>query len=118
MDRVRKAAALAQLDTFIESLPQGYETQVGERGARMSGGQLQRLAIARAIYKDTPLLVLDEATSGLDTATEAAILSALDRLQERGRTIVIISHRATTTARCNRALRLKAGRLTELVQSA
>ncbi|MGN6156394.1 MAG: ABC transporter ATP-binding protein [Sphingomicrobium sp.] len=118
MDRVRHAASLAQLDSFIESLPQGYESRVGERGARMSGGQLQRLAIARAIYKDTPLLVLDEATSGLDTETEAAVLSALDRLHEQGRTIVIISHRATTTARCDSALRLKSGRLAELVKSA
>lgn len=115
MQRVHQAAALAQLDRFIESLPQGYDTRVGERGARMSGGQLQRLAIARAIYKDAPLLVLDEATSALDSETEAAILTALDRLQEQGRTIVIISHRATTTVRCSSLLKLKNGRLLDVV---
>jgi ABC-type multidrug transport system fused ATPase/permease subunit len=115
LERVRKAAALAQIDEFIESLPNGYDTRVGERGARLSGGQRQRLAIARAIYKDTPLLVLDEATSALDDETEAAIVKVLDRLQEQGRTIVIIAHRSTTTTRCDRLFRLKNGRITETV---
>jgi ABC-type multidrug transport system fused ATPase/permease subunit len=110
-DRVRQAASLAQLDAFIESLPDAYETHVGERGARISGGQRQRLAIARAIYKDTPLLILDEATSALDDETEAAVLRALDYLREQGRTVLIISHRSTTIEGCDRTLRLENGRI-------
>ena len=113
MERVREAASLAQLDDFIQSLPNGYETRVGERGAQISGGQRQRLAIARAIYKDAPLLVLDEATSALDDATEKAVLAALDALQKQGRTIVIIAHRSTTTERCDEIVRLESGRLAE-----
>jgi ABC-type multidrug transport system fused ATPase/permease subunit len=111
MEKIRSSAALAQLDKFIDTLPQGYETHVGERGARLSGGQLQRLAITRAIYKDAPLLVLDEATSALDTETEAAILFAINRLQQQGRTIVIISHRETTIVGCDSIIQLKKGRL-------
>ncbi len=118
LQRIRNAARDAQLDGFIDSLPNGYETPVGERGARMSGGQLQRLAIARAIYKNVPLLLLDEATSGLDTETEAALLSALDRLQDQGRTIVIISHRSTTVARCDLVVRLEHGRVGEIAKTA
>jgi ATP-binding cassette subfamily B protein len=113
MARVRDCAALAQLDDFISSLPNGYETRVGERGARLSGGQRQRLAIARAIYKDTPFLLLDEATTALDRDTEAAVLAALERVQDEGRTIVIISHNASTTAGCDLILRLENGRQTE-----
>ena len=79
----RAAAETAQLDDFIDSLPDGYETSVGERGVRLSGGQRQRLGIARAIYKDAPVLVLDEATSALDDGTEAAVLAALDELGAR-----------------------------------
>jgi ABC-type multidrug transport system fused ATPase/permease subunit len=113
IERVREAASLAQLDKFVASLPDGYATRVGERGAHVSGGQRQRLAIARAIYKDTPLLVLDEATSALDDATENAVLAALDRLQNEGRTIVIIAHRPTTIEQCDHLLRLENGRLIE-----
>jgi len=113
IERVREAASLAQLDKFVASLPGGYATRVGERGAHVSGGQRQRLAIARAIYKDTPLLVLDEATSALDDATENAVLAALDRLQNEGRTIVIIAHRPTTIEQCDHLLRLENGRLIE-----
>jgi ABC-type multidrug transport system fused ATPase/permease subunit len=111
MARVRDAATIAQLDSFIDSLPEGYETRVGEKGAQISGGQRQRLAIARAVYKGTPLLVFDEATNALDPATEAAILHALDGLQKEGRTIVIIAHRETGTLGCDLVLRLEAGRL-------
>lgn len=114
MGRVREAASLAQLDRFISSLPDGFETRVGERGARISGGQRQRLALARAIYKNTPLLVLDEATSGVDNHTEAAILRALDHLQEQGRTIVIIAHRSMLIESCDQMLRLENGRIVEI----
>jgi len=113
MDRVREAAAMAQLDDFVASLPRGFETRVGERGVQISGGQRQRLAIARAIYKATPVLVFDEATSALDSATEEAVLSAIDGLKRIGRTIIIIAHRASTTVRCDQVLRLDNGRLVE-----
>lgn len=108
------AAKLAQLHEFVTSLPDGYETIVGERGVRLSGGQRQRLGIARAIYKDAPVLVLDEATSALDDATEAAVLDGLLGLREAGRTIIIIAHRASTIARCDLVARLAGGRLVEL----
>ncbi|QNM83404.1 ABC transporter ATP-binding protein/permease [Sphingomonas sabuli] len=110
-DRVRQAAKQAQLSDFIDSLPAGYATHVGERGARLSGGQRQRLAIARAIYKDAPLLVLDEATSALDDETERAIAGALDGLQARGTTVVIIAHRSSMIAGCDQVIRLDGGRI-------
>ena len=113
MERVRRAAQTAELADFIDSLPDGYETKVGERGARLSGGQRQRLALARAIYKDVPLLVLDEATSALDDETEAAVLKALGALQAEGRTIVIVAHRRSTIEGCDLVLRLENGRLVD-----
>ena len=111
MERVRSAAATAQLEDFIESLPDGYRTHVGERGVRMSGGQRQRLGIARAVYKDVPVLVLDEATSALDEETEAAVLASLDALQAQGRTIVIITHRRSAIERCDLVARIEKGRI-------
>jgi ATP-binding cassette, subfamily B, bacterial PglK len=111
MERLRKAAADAQLDEFIASLPEGYMTRVGESGARLSGGQRQRLAIARAIYKQTPVLVLDEATNALDDETERAVLSALDRLQAEGRTIIIISHRGRAMDGCELTIELEGGHI-------
>jgi ATP-binding cassette subfamily B protein len=116
MDRVREAAALAQLDEFVASLPDGFKTVVGERGERISGGQRQRLAIARAIYRNTPLLVLDEATSALDDETEAAVLEALVRLQKQGRTVVIIAHRSRLIADCDCLIRLEKGRVVEFAR--
>ena len=116
MARVREAASLAQLDEFVRTLPDGFDTIVGERGARISGGQRQRLAIARAIYRNTPLLVLDEATSALDDETEAAILHAADQLQQQGRTIVIIAHRSRLIESCDQLLRLDKGRLLSSAQ--
>ena len=113
MDRVGHAAAMAQLNDLIAVVPDRLETRVGERGVQISGGQRQRLAIARAIYKNAPLLVFDEATSALDSATEEAVLGAIDMLQAEGRTIVIVAHRASTTARCDQVLRLENGRLVE-----
>ena len=111
LERVIGAAQTAQLDTFVESLPEGYETIIGERGIRLSGGQRQRLGLARAIYKRTPVLVLDEATSALDEATEAAVIDALDELRKDGRTIVIIAHRRSTIARCDMVVKLEDGRI-------
>jgi ABC-type multidrug transport system fused ATPase/permease subunit len=114
MERVRRAAATAQLAEFIASLPDGFETAVGERGVRLSGGQRQRLGIARAIYKDAPVLVLDEATSALDHDTEAAVLGALDQLSGEGRTIIIIAHRTSSLTGCDLVARLDNGRVVEV----
>jgi ABC-type multidrug transport system fused ATPase/permease subunit len=110
-ERVIDAARRAQLHPFIEHLPEGYETRVGERGVRFSGGQRQRLGIARAIYKGAPVLVLDEATSALDSATEAAVTEALDDLGDSGLTIIMIAHRLTTIENCDLVVRLENGRV-------
>jgi ATP-binding cassette subfamily B protein len=110
-DRVRSSARQAQLHAFIESLPEGYDTRIGERGVRMSGGQRQRLALARALYKQAPVLVLDEPTSALDDETEKAVISALDGLQAAGVTIVIVAHRPSTMAKCDLVFLLEEGRL-------
>ncbi len=92
---VERAAKLAHLDSFIARLPQGYETPVGERGLKVSGGEKQRIAIARALLKDPPILILDEATSSLDSRAEAAILGALQEATAR-RTTLVIAHRLST----------------------
>lgn len=113
MDRVKRAASVAQLNQFICSLPDGYETQVGERGIKLSAGQRQRLALARAIYKQAPVLVLDEATSALDEATETAVLASIDELQAQGCTIITIAHRLSTVRRCDRIFVLDEGRLVQ-----
>ncbi len=116
-ERVIRAARLAQLDHFIDSLPDGYATAVGERGVRLSGGQRQRLGLARAIYKSAPVLVLDEATSALDDTTETAVMAAIEELAAEGRTIVIIAHRQSTIARCDLVIRLEEGRIVERGES-
>lgn len=109
MERLRRAAALAEIEEFIDSLPQGFDTMVGERGVRLSGGQRQRLGIARALYKQAPLLILDEATNALDRDTEAAVLANL--FANRDWTILVISHRDSTVAGCDAVFRLEQGRL-------
>ena len=109
--QIEAAARRAQLHGFIESLPNGYDTKIGERGVRLSGGQRQRLALARALYKRAPLLVLDEPTSALDHETETAIIDALDELQSEGTTIIIIAHRLSTVAKCDPIFVLDEGRL-------
>ncbi|RMG64620.1 MAG: ABC transporter ATP-binding protein [Calditrichaeota bacterium] len=102
------------LGPWVETLPQGLDTPVGERGTGLSGGQRQRLVLARALYRRPRLLVLDEATSELDPASEAAILAALKRLQEKNLTMVIVSHRRSPLSLCHRAYRMESGRLVEL----
>jgi ABC-type multidrug transport system fused ATPase/permease subunit len=115
MERVIEASKKAQLQEFVESLPDGYETLVGEHGIRLSGGQRQRLGIARAIYKEAPVLVLDEATSALDEVTEAAVMRSLEELRAKsGRTLILIAHRLSTVAKCEIVARLQEGRLVEL----
>ena len=108
--RVREALAAAQLMEFVSSLPEGLETIVGERGVRLSGGQRQRIGIARALYHNPELLVLDEASSALDTQTEQDVMQAV--LSLRGsRTIVIVAHRLSTVATCDAIYRLEQGRI-------
>ncbi len=94
-------------------MPEGYDTVIGERGARLSGGERQRLAIARAILKNAPILVLDEATSSLDTESEAFVQAALANLMQ-GRTVFVIAHRLSTVRRATRIAVLERGRITEI----
>jgi ATP-binding cassette subfamily B protein len=107
------AARAAQIHDLINRLPDGYETVVGERGYRFSGGEKQRIAIARTVLRDPPILVLDEATSALDTETERAVQAALDELA-RGRTTVAIAHRLSTVRDAEQIAVLDRGRLVEL----
>ena len=93
-------------------MPQGYDTQIGERGVTLSGGQRQRLAIARAILRDAPLLLLDEATSSLDAEGERLVQTALERLMQ-DRTTLVIAHRLATVLSCDRILVLEGGRIVE-----
>src|SRR5213082_1299810 len=109
-EQVVAAAQAANAHEFIERLPQGYDTQVGERGVKLSGGQRQRIALARAFLKDSPVLILDEPTSSVDAKTEAAIVDALERLKQ-GRTVIVISHRPTTLAGCSALLTIDGGRV-------
>jgi ATP-binding cassette subfamily B protein len=109
---VERAARLAQLHDFVAALPDGYATIVGERGIKLSGGQRQRLSIARAIVKDAPILVLDEATSSVDTETERAIQQSLKTLTA-GRTALIIAHRLSTIRHADRILVLRDGKVAE-----
>ena len=111
--RIEAAARAAHLEATICSLPEGYDTRIGDNGARLSGGQRQRLAIARAIYKDAPLLILDEATSALDTESERAVQEALNELM-RGRTTFVIAHRLSTVERASRIVVLAGGRIAEI----
>ncbi len=109
---VYEAARLAQIDTFIRTLPLGYKTMVGERGLKLSGGEKQRVAIARTILKGPPILILDEATSALDSHTEKEIQDALDRVAQ-GRTTLVIAHRLSTIVHADAILVVENGRLVE-----
>ena len=110
--RVRAALAGANLQDFVDGLPQGQDTVIGHNGSQLSGGQRQRLAIARALYKDAPILILDEATSALDSESERAVQTALDALMH-GRTTLIIAHRLSTIEHADRIVVLDAGRVAE-----
>ena len=109
---IETAARAAQIHDFIMSLPDGYDTVVGERGLKLSGGEKQRVAIARTILKDPPILILDEATSALDSRTEQAIQSSL-REVERGRTSLVIAHRLSTITDASEIIVMAGGRIAE-----
>lgn len=110
LDEVRRAAELAHADEFIARLPQGYATLIGERGARLSAGQAQRIALARAFLKDAPFLILDEATAHLDIENEMLIQDAIENLL-RGKTALIVTHRPSTATRADKIVVLHAGRI-------
>ncbi len=109
---VMRAAQAAGAEAFIAALPDGYETRIGERGARLSGGQAQRIALARAFLKDAPVIVLDEATANLDPQTEAALLEAMRALL-RGRTALVIAHRLRTVREADQIVVLSGGRIAQ-----
>jgi ATP-binding cassette subfamily B protein len=109
-DEIVRAARAANAHDFIVCLPKGYETQVGERGLRLSGGERQRVSLARAFLKDAPILLLDEPTSAIDVATEAAIVGSLECLM-RGRTSLMVAHRLTTLRNCDLILEIERGRI-------
>ncbi|MCK4350279.1 MAG: ATP-binding cassette domain-containing protein, partial [Candidatus Krumholzibacteria bacterium] len=111
-DKVRNAAEAANAHDFIAELPEGYDTMLGDRGVRLSGGQRQRLAIARAIMKNPPILILDEATSSLDTESEMLVQEALERLM-KDRTTLVIAHRLSTVQRADRIVVLDGGRIVQ-----
>ena len=108
-DRIWEVLKEAQLDEFVKSLPEGLDTEIGERGIRLSGGQRQRIGIARALYEDPEVLILDEATSALDNDTEAAIMDSINRLHGR-KTLVIIAHRLQTIEKCDMIYRVENGK--------
>jgi len=111
-ERVGEAARIAHAAEFIERLPHGYDTRIGERGVRLSGGEKQRIAIARAVLRDPPILILDEATSALDAESERLVQDALDRLM-KGRTTFVIAHRLSTIIRADKILVLEQGEVVE-----
>ena len=109
-DKLRHAIEEAQLDSFVDGLPDGDRTGIGERGIRISGGQRQRIGIARALYEDPEVLILDEATSALDNDTEAAIMESINRLHGR-KTLIIIAHRLQTIEKCDMVFRVENGKI-------
>ena len=111
-EKLIEACKIAEADGFISNLEEGFDTQLGERGAGLSEGQLQRLAIARAIYSDKPVLLLDEATSALDEVTEAKVLENLKELKNR--TVIIVTHRKAALDICNRIVRMENGQISEV----
>lgn len=110
-EEMKKAASMAYADFFIEEFPDGYETQVGERGIKLSGGQRQRIGIARALLRDPQILMLDEATSSLDSKSEIVVQQALSNLM-KGRTTLVIAHRLSTVADADQIIFLEKGRIT------
>jgi ATP-binding cassette subfamily B protein len=113
LERVRVAARKAQIENLIDSWTEGYDTVVGERGVRLSGGQRQRIGIARALYKQTDVIIFDEATSALDAETEQAVMSSIESLSE-DLTVLIIAHRVTTLKNCSKIVQLSDGHVSRI----
>jgi ABC-type multidrug transport system fused ATPase/permease subunit len=112
-DQLRAAARLAAIDDWIESLPDGYDTKLGDRGSHLSGGQRQRIALARAFLREPDIIILDEATSALDTLTEKAIQKQLLALARR-KTMIVIAHRLSTVRRADNIILIENGRVAEM----
>ena len=111
-EEIIQAARAARAHTFISELPEGYDTVIGERGVKLSGGQKQRLSIARAVLRNTPILILDEATAAVDVETEAQIQQAIQELAEN-RTIIVVAHRLSTVKRADQILVIQDGKIAE-----
>jgi ABC-type multidrug transport system fused ATPase/permease subunit len=111
-EEIEAAARAALIHDFVQTLPEGYESVLGERGVTLSGGQRQRLAIARALVRDAPIVLLDEPTTGLDSSSEQLVMEALNRLQA-GRTVLVIAHRLTTVRRAELIFAVEEGRIVE-----
>ena len=111
-EEIMQAAEMANLSAFVDTLPNGYDTYVGERGTRLSGGQKQRISIARIFLKNPPILILDEATSALDNESEQYIQQSLEKLSQ-GRTTITIAHRLSTIRNADRIVVIEDGRITE-----
>ena len=109
-EQIEAAAQAAHADSFIKSMPQGYDTPVGERGSRLSGGERQRVALARAFLRDAPIVILDEPTSALDAGTEMDLVAVMGKLTA-GRTTFMIAHRTDTLRHCDLQLLLRDGRV-------
>jgi len=110
IEQIQQVAQMAFADKFIEKMPKGYDTFVGDRGFRLSGGEKQRLTIARAILKNPPILILDEATSQLDSESEKYVQEALDKLM-LGRTVIAIAHRLSTIMKADKIVVLEHGKM-------
>jgi ATP-binding cassette, subfamily B, bacterial MsbA len=111
-EQVIEAAKIANAHDFIMEMPQGYQTNIGDRGGKMSGGQRQRLSIARAVLKNPPILILDEATSALDTESERLVQDALIRLM-KNRTVLVIAHRLSTIQHADEIIVMQKGQVVE-----
>src|SRR5262249_26241486 len=112
-EQIQAAARTALAEEFIQRMPEGYDTMIGERGHKLSGGQRQRIAIARALLKNAPILILDEATSHLDTESERLVQGALQNLMEH-RTVIVIAHRLSTIRRADKIVVLDRGKISEI----
>ncbi len=112
-EEVKHVAKLAQCEEFINKLPQGYDTQIGENGENISGGERQRISIARALLKDAPIILLDEATASLDVENETKIQAGISELI-KNKTVLIIAHRMRTVANAHKVVVLKEGKVSEI----